>query len=142
MKQIIEAEPDNADALNYLGYTYADLGENLDEAEDLIKRALELMPDEGYIIDSLGWVYYKKEMYPEAKEEIERALEISPEDPMLNEHLGDIQYRLGNQAEALDLYHRAWDLKPEEHYYKDYQIESLKKKIELLEKNQNIDDLL
>ncbi|MBU1696878.1 MAG: tetratricopeptide repeat protein, partial [Proteobacteria bacterium] len=65
MKKVIEIDPKDASALNYLGYSYADLGINLDEALLLIKRAHEIKPDDGYITDSLGWVYYKRGEYEE-----------------------------------------------------------------------------
>ena len=60
MQKVIALDPKHANALNYLGYTYADLGRNLDEAERLVKEALKYKPNDGYITDSLGWVYYKK----------------------------------------------------------------------------------
>ncbi|CAD7783277.1 MAG: Tetratricopeptide repeat protein [Candidatus Methanoperedenaceae archaeon GB50] len=63
MRQTISLDPNHAEALNYLGYTYAEMGENLEEAERLIKRALEIKPEDGYIIDSLGWVYYQRGEY-------------------------------------------------------------------------------
>ena len=71
---MIRLDPKNANALNYLGYTYADLGTNLDEAEKLIKEALNYKPDDGYITDSLGWVYYKKGLYENAVEMLETRL--------------------------------------------------------------------
>ena len=60
MQRALEHNPDNADALNFIGYTWAERGENLDEAERIIVRALELRPENGYIVDSLGWVYYMR----------------------------------------------------------------------------------
>ena len=137
MKEVLEREPENPEALNYLGYTYADLGINLDEAEALITKALEYQPDDGYIVDSLGWVYYKKGRYEEALKELSRAQSLSPDDPVINEHLGDVKYRLGYIDEVLPLYLRAWELGPE-----DYQIDMLKKKIDYLKGGKSIDDLI
>ena len=65
MKRILSLDPNNADSLNYIGYTYAERGINLDEALDLIQKALKIKPNSGYIIDSLGWVYYKKKDHDE-----------------------------------------------------------------------------
>ena len=73
MKKIIEIDPKDASALNYLGYSYADLGIKLDEALLLIKRALKIKPDDGYIMDSLGWVYFKREEYEMAVKHLEKA---------------------------------------------------------------------
>ena len=59
MEKVLEIDPNNAEALNFIGYSYADRGINLDEAEKMIVRALEIKPDNGYMMDSLGWVYFK-----------------------------------------------------------------------------------
>ena len=77
MKAVIDLDPTHANALNYLGYTYAELGENLDEAERLIKAALKEKPDDGYITDSLGWVYYKKRLYTKALKYLKKAVSLS-----------------------------------------------------------------
>ena len=87
LKKTLEINPEHVDALNYLGYSYADRGIHLDEALDLIKKAISIEPDHGYIRDSLGWVYYKKGMYAEALKEIKKASEIEKEDPLILEHL-------------------------------------------------------
>ena len=75
MKKAIELNPKNSAALNYLGYTWAEMGVRLDEAEDLILRALKIEPNDGFYIDSLGWVYYQKGDYLRAVEQLERAVE-------------------------------------------------------------------
>jgi tetratricopeptide (TPR) repeat protein len=107
MKKVIALDPKNANALNYLGYTYADLGRNLDEAEELIKKALEYKPDDGYITDSLGWVYYKKGMYEKALEMLEKAVSLIPDDPVILEHLGDVYLKLNAKEKALEYYQRS-----------------------------------
>ena len=89
MKKAIELNPKNAAALNYLGYTWAEMGVQLDEAEELIQRALKIQPNDGFYIDSLGWVYYQKGDYPKAVEQLERAVEITVDDPTIIEHLAD-----------------------------------------------------
>ncbi len=107
MQKVIALEPDNATALNYLGYTYADLGIELELAESLIKKAMALNPDDGYITDSLGWVYYRKADYPKAIEYLERALTLSSHDPVVAEHLGDAYQKASNPEKALEIYKKA-----------------------------------
>ncbi|MBF0411880.1 MAG: tetratricopeptide repeat protein [Desulfamplus sp.] len=107
MKKVIELDSEHASALNYLGYTYADLGIKLDEAEDLIKRSLALKPDDGYITDSLGWVYYKKGEYDKAIESLERAVSLSSGDPVIAEHLGDAYREKKMYSKALEAYKNA-----------------------------------
>lgn len=111
MRRVIELEPDNANALNYLGYTLADMGKDLEEAEKLIRRALELKPDDGYITDSLGWVYYQQGRYEKALELLERAADLAPDDPVILEHLGDAYRKLGRKQEALEFYRRSLEQK-------------------------------
>lgn len=107
MKAVIQLDPKHANALNYLGYTYADLGTNLDEAERLIKEALKYEPESGYITDSLGWVYYKKGLFDEALKVLERAVKMVPDDPIILEHLGDAYHMVNNKEKALEFYHRS-----------------------------------
>jgi len=107
MKTVIRLDPENANALNYLGYTYADLGRNLEEAERLIKEALKYKPDDGYITDSLGWVYYKKGLYNKALKLLEKAVELEPDDPIILEHVGDTYIQMDNRSKALEFYDRS-----------------------------------
>jgi len=107
MKKVISLEPDNAEALNYLGYTYADKGIRLDEAEDLIRKALAIRPEDGYIVDSLGWVYFKQGRYDEALKELKQAQKLIPDDPVILEHLGDAHQKVENYPRALEMYKRA-----------------------------------
>ena len=107
MKQVIRLEPDNANALNYLGYTYADMGIHLDEAERLIRQALEHKPGDGYIIDSLAWVYYKRGDYQKALPLLEQASQLVPDDPIIKEHLGDVYAKLNRISEALESYRQS-----------------------------------
>jgi tetratricopeptide (TPR) repeat protein len=96
--------------MNFLGYTYAEAGLHLEEAERLIKAALRAKPDSGHIIDSLGWVYYKQGLYDKAVEELQRAFEKVPTDATVAEHLGDAYLKQGRHREALQIYRRALDL--------------------------------
>ncbi|MDM8538563.1 tetratricopeptide repeat protein [Desulfobacterales bacterium HSG17] len=107
MKRIIELEPQHSNALNYLGYTYADLGKNLDEAEQLINEALKYKPDDGYIIDSLAWVFYKKGEYKTALMHLKKAVKLVPDDPIILEHLGDVYLKLGLESNALIYYKKS-----------------------------------
>lgn len=100
LKRTIEINPKHADALNYLGYSYAEKGMLLDEAYSLVKRALELKPENGYIMDSLGWIYFKSGKYDEALKTLLRAAEIVKDDPTIMEHLGDAYNALGFKEKA------------------------------------------
>ncbi|MGH7820249.1 MAG: tetratricopeptide repeat protein, partial [Candidatus Binatia bacterium] len=107
MEKAIELNPKNAPALNYLGYTWAEMGIELDEAERLIQRALDLEPDDGFYIDSLAWVYYQRGDFDKAVETLERAVELVDDDPTVTEHLGDAYQKLGRFADAVRVYRDA-----------------------------------
>lgn len=128
MKTVIRIDPAHANALNYLGYTYADLGQNLDEAEQLIKRALKAKPDDGYITDSLGWVYYKKGWFKKALGIIKKAVNLVPDDPIILEHLGDVYLELDDKNKALELYERSMKHKKNDKSGIEKKIQDLKGK--------------
>jgi tetratricopeptide (TPR) repeat protein len=123
MAAILLLDPEHADALNYLGYTYADKGIKLDEAEIMIKKALEYKPDNGYIIDSLGWLYFRQGLFEEALIQLKRAVALIPEDPIVLEHLGDIYIQMNDPVKALEYYEQALEKK-------DADKESLQEKID------------
>ncbi|MEO9527403.1 tetratricopeptide repeat protein [Roseibium sp.] len=100
--------------LNYLGYSLVDQGLKLDEALEMIKTAVELRPTDGYIVDSLGWVYFRLGRYPEAVKELERAIELRPSDPVINDHLGDAYWMVDRRNEARFQWNHARDLEPDE----------------------------
>jgi Flp pilus assembly protein TadD len=102
-----------AHVLNYIGYSWVDMGINIDEAFVMLKRAVELQPKDGYIIDSLGWAYYRLGKYEEATRELERAVDTKPSDATLNDHLGDAYWKVGRREEARFQWNHARDLKPE-----------------------------
>jgi Flp pilus assembly protein TadD len=79
----------------------------------MIKRAVQQRPDDGYIVDSLGWAYFRVGTYPEAVKNLERAIELKPEDPTINDHLGDAYWRVGRVLEARFQWAHARDLKPD-----------------------------
>ena len=90
MQAVLAIDPDNGAALNFVGYTWADNNVHLEKALEYIKRAAELMPDDGYVRDSLGWVYYKIGDLEQAIVELEKASEMVDSDPIIKEHLGDV----------------------------------------------------
>ncbi len=114
MKMVIKLSPDDAEALNYLGYTYADLGINLDEAETLIQTALKYKPNDGYITDSLAWVYFKRGNYREALQLLQKAIKLVPNDPVILEHLGDVYQKLDSKEKAINCYKRSLDNNPKD----------------------------
>jgi Flp pilus assembly protein TadD len=110
----LELEPEQPFVLNYLGYSWVDMGMHLDRAKGMLNRAVELRPDDGYIVDSLGWVYFRVGEYDKAVTRLERAVELEPGDPVINDHLGDAYWRVGRQREARYQWQRVLTLDPEE----------------------------
>jgi len=100
LKKALKLEPNHPYILNYLGYSWADQGKYLDQALDMIVQAVSLRPDDGYIVDSLGWVYYKLGKFEKSIEPLEMAVELLPEDPTINDHLGDAYWQVGRKHEA------------------------------------------
>ncbi len=96
----LELNPDQPQVLNYLGYSMVEKQINLDEALEMIERAVAARPDSGYIVDSLGWVLYRLGRYDEAVEHMEKAVELMPVDPVVNDHLGDVFWAVGRTLEA------------------------------------------
>ena len=113
LKKALELFPDQPHVLNYLGYSWVDKGINLDDGMRMIRRAVEQRPDDGYIVDSLGWAYYRIANYEEAVRHLERAVKLKPEDPTINDHLGDAYWRVGRILEARFQWAHARDLKPD-----------------------------
>jgi tetratricopeptide (TPR) repeat protein len=105
--------PDQPQVMNYLGYSWVDMNTNLDQAMDLIRKAVDLRPGDGYIVDSLGWAYFKLGKFNDAVRELERAVSLKPDDPVLNDHLGDAYWRAGRQLEATFQWSHARDMKPD-----------------------------
>lgn len=99
--------PDQPQVLNYLGYSLVEEQRKLDEALDMIERAVAASPDSGYIVDSLGWVYYRLGRYAEAVVQMERAVELEAVDPVVNDHLGDVYWAVGRKREAQFQWKRA-----------------------------------
>jgi tetratricopeptide (TPR) repeat protein len=112
-KKALEIYPDQPLVLNYLGYSWVDQGLNLDEAFKMLRRAVELRPDDGYIVDSLGWAHFKLGQYAEAAETLEKAISLKPADPVLNDHLGDAYWRVNRRIEAHFQWNHARDMGPD-----------------------------
>ena len=111
-RRVLEIDPENPDALNYLGYTWVDRGENLTEAFEMIRKAVRLEPESGAITDSLGWAHYKLGQYDEAKIHLEKAVVLTPASATIVDHLGDVYWKLGRFREAGYQWERALDFDP------------------------------
>lgn len=130
MKTIIRLDPKHASALNYLGYTYAEMGINLDQALELVHRALEIRPGDGYITDSLGWVYFKKQDYAKAVFYLEKAVELSDYETVIAAHLADAYLKTGQQKKAVAMYKKALDNARQD---QEKEIRQIEKKLKNLE---------
>ncbi|HEV8579277.1 MAG TPA: tetratricopeptide repeat protein [Thermoanaerobaculia bacterium] len=126
-RRVLQLEPDFHAALNYLGYTFAEAGINLDEALTLASRAVALDPDNGAYVDSLGWAYFRLGRPEQARNYLERAARLEPEDATLQEHLGDVYVALGQTERARQAYQRALELEGEN-------VEQVRRKLGDLEK--------
>ncbi len=112
LEEAIRLDPKYAEALNYLGYTYAEKDMKLDEAMDLIKRALAVKPDDGAYVDSLGWTHFKLGQWDDAVRELERAISLLPDDAVIHEHLGEAYLKKSRRDEARESWLRALELDP------------------------------
>jgi tetratricopeptide (TPR) repeat protein len=124
LKTALRLQPDQPEALNYLGYSWVDKGLHLAEGRAMIEKAVELRPNDGAIVDSLGWALYRTNDFPNAVRLLERAIELKGEDPTINEHLGDAYWQVGRSTEAQYQWQRSMGLDPEPD-----QISALKEKI-------------
>lgn len=124
LEQALEIQPDEPYVLNYLGYTLADQGVKLDKAYELISKALEIMPSDAAIRDSMGWVLFRKGKYDEAISHLEQAVEALPHDPEINDHLGDAYWMIGRKREARFQWEKSLSFSGN-----DVQIKELKNKI-------------
>jgi tetratricopeptide (TPR) repeat protein len=145
MRQVLDHNPDHAGALNYIGYTWAEQGERLDEAEEMVQRALQIRPDDGFITDSLGWIYYMRarpliergdlvagrELLQRSLLELHKAAEMTGGDPVISEHLGDVYLLLEDKQRALENYEEALAHEPRQHEQPDLlgKTESLRREL-------------
>lgn len=114
LQQALTVSPDQPEVMNFLGYTWADRGEHMQEALAMLQRAVEQRPSSAAIIDSLGWAYYRLGEYDKALEHLERAVELMPADATLNDHLGDLYWRLERYTEARFQWRRALSAEPDD----------------------------
>ena len=110
MRDVLAINPDNASALNFIGYTLAEQGQDLDEAERLLHRALELKPDTGAFLDSLGWLFFRRHDLARAVPVLERAATLEPDEPVIAEHLGDAYLGADRKQDAVGAYRRALEV--------------------------------
>ncbi|MBS0126362.1 tetratricopeptide repeat protein [Aestuariicoccus sp. KMU-90] len=130
-RKALELNPDQPQVLNYLGYSLVEQQRKLDEALNMIERAVAARPDSGYIVDSLGWVLYRLGRYEEAVGHMERAAELMPIDPVVNDHLGDVYWAVGRKREAEFMWKRALSFAEWEDASEDVDIPRIRRKIEV-----------
>jgi tetratricopeptide (TPR) repeat protein len=112
MEAAIRLDPKYSEALNYLGYTYAEKDMKLPEAVDLIQRALAVKPEDGAYVDSLGWAYYRLGRWDDAVKELERASTLLPDDAVIHEHLGEAYFRTKRSDDARESWLKSLELDP------------------------------
>ena len=112
-KHALKLSPDQPFVLNYLGYSWADMGQNLTQARQMIETAMQRRPNDGAIVDSLGWVMFRQGQFADAVTTLERAVELDPEDAQINGHLGDAYWAAGRKLEATYQWRRALTFNPE-----------------------------
>lgn len=113
-EQLLAARPDHAAGLNYLGYMWAERGENLPRALELIQKAVEIEPGSGAYLDSLGWVYFQMGELTKSEKHLRDAARLTPDDPTIEEHLGDLEEKRGNAEKARTHWRRSLALEPED----------------------------
>jgi tetratricopeptide (TPR) repeat protein len=130
-RKALALNPEHPQVLNYLGYSMVEKQINLDEALDMIERAVAKQPNSGYIVDSLGWVLYRLGRYEEAIGHMERAAELMPVDPVVNDHLGDVLWAVGRHNEAEFQWKRALSFIDEDKPSPDINPDRIRRKLEV-----------
>ncbi|QIE46887.1 tetratricopeptide repeat protein [Pseudohalocynthiibacter aestuariivivens] len=130
-RRALELNPEQPQVLNYLGYSLVEKKTKLDEALDMIERAVAAQPDSGFIVDSLGWGLYRLGRYDEAIGHMERAAELMPVDPVVNDHLGDVLWAVGRVIEAKFQWRRALSFVDEENPAPDVDPDRIRRKLEV-----------
>lgn len=108
-RKALELNPESAMTMNYLGYMFADQGVRLEEAVKLIESALNMEPNSGAYLDSLGWAYYKQDRYDLAEQYLQKAVSRIPADPTIRAHLGDVYFKSGRSSDAVSEWKKALD---------------------------------
>ncbi len=109
LRKALEFFPNQPQVLNYLGYSLVDRDQKLEESLHMLQKASALQSKNSYILDSLGWAYYKLKQYNKAVQILENAVKLQPEDPTLNDHLGDAYWQIGRKREAIFQWNHAID---------------------------------
>ena len=130
-RKALELNPGQASVLNYLGYSFVEMQTNLDEALSMIEQAVAAEPRSGYIVDSLGWVYFRLGRYTEAVGQMERAVELMPVDPVVNDHLGDAYWAVGRKREAEFQWSRALSFITEDSNLEEIKPDRIRRKLEV-----------
>ncbi|WP_306155082.1 tetratricopeptide repeat protein [Roseovarius sp. MMSF_3281] len=130
-RRALELNPEQPQVLNYLGYSLVEKQIKLDEALNMIERAVAAQPDSGYIVDSLGWILYRLGRYDEAIGHMERAAELMPVDPVVNDHLGDVLWAVGRETEARFQWRRALSFVTEDTPEQDIDPDRIRRKLEV-----------
>jgi tetratricopeptide (TPR) repeat protein len=128
MRKVIELDPNHVQGLNYLAFTLAEIGEELEAAEIFVKRALAMEPNDGFILDTFGWVKFKQGDYRAAIKILEKAYTHQPTESIIAEHLGDVYYKQQLVEKAKSMYKRAYDLESNEN-----KLREIKSKISAIE---------
>ncbi len=110
MKKVLEIDENHVQAMNYLAYAYAEQGKSLEEAERMARKALDLKPQDGYVMDTLGWVLYKQGKIEEAIRKLEAAQKVEPKESIIAEHLGDAYFKMQLSDKAKKMYQRATEI--------------------------------
>lgn len=131
MKKVLAIDPNNVQGLNYLAFTWAELNQNLPDAEKLARHAMELEPQDGYVLDTLGWILYKRNKYPEAVKFLEAAHKVQGTVSVIAEHLGDAYYKQSMVDKAKKMYRKAADLESDKNKVKE-----IRNKITVIEKQE------
>ena len=131
-REVLRLSPDNPAAMNYLGYMFADRNERLDEALELVQKALEYEPNNGAFLDSLGWIYYHMDRLEDAENYLRRATQMISNDPVVHDHLGDVYSRRGKLRDAIAQWKaslKEWEASPASEL-DPQQIATVRKKLE------------
>ncbi|MDG0814741.1 tetratricopeptide repeat protein [Bdellovibrio svalbardensis] len=131
MKKVLELDPNHVQGLNYLAFTWAELNQNLPDAEKLARRAMELEPQDGYVLDTLGWILYKQSKFTEAVKFLEAAHKFQGTVSVIAEHLGDAYYKQSMVDKAKKMYRKAADLESDKNKVKE-----IRNKITAIEKQE------
>lgn len=132
MREVLRINPQNASALNYIGYTYVEQGENLGEALEMIQEALVLRPEDGYITDSLGWAYFRLGDDEQALKFLTKANRLVPGEPTILDHLGEVLLRRGDAKGALKCFDQALEAGKKKREPDEKELERIREKIEKL----------